>query len=229
MVSKISYLNTEAFLQESNAFADQVLHPEGDIGSTGTTVHHTHSHWGSPAWGWGYYPQPVYVEPSVGPCNDSKKRENPGLAILVGTAALAVLYPTAQNWAEWSQAKNGMAKVREKLQAVEPEIAAAHPALRATVHSVYQKEMAMLDHLRTDARNGFCLKGVLVASLAAVSYTAWIGSPISIIPILGGLAATGAMIWRSGIRSIQNEVKSEARELQIAVSQAARVLDTING
>lgn len=231
MVSKLSYLNTEAFLQESNAFAEQVMHPEGNTGSTGTTVHHhhTHSHFGGPAWGWGggwgYYPQPIYVG-SSGSRREGKK-DNTFIAVLAAGAALIALYPTAQNWAEWSQASNGMDKVREKLQAVKPEIVEAHPALKNSVQAVYQKEMALLDHLRTDARNGFCWKGLLIASLSAVSYTAWFALPIPPVAIAGGVLATGAMIWRSGIRSIDNEVKRDAKELQIAVDQAAHVLETI--
>jgi hypothetical protein len=232
MLSKLSYLNTEAFLQESKAFAEQVQHPDGGTGSSGTTVHHhhTHSHFGSPAWGWGggwgYYPQTVYVG-SSGSSRREEKKDSTLIAVLAAGAALIVLYPTAQNWAEWSQATNGMAKVREKLRAVQPEIANAHPALRNTVHAVDQKEMALLDHLRTDARNGFCWKGLFFASLSAASYMAWYAMPIPPVAIAGGVLSVGAMIWRSGIRSIENEVQQDARELQIAVDQAAKVLDTI--
>lgn len=224
----ISKFYTEKFLDDSRMLANDILLPNSKNHSLEKTVHHHHSHthWGSPFWGsWGYYPQPVYIGTPCG--TQRQKEENRWMAIPVAIAALAMLFPAAQNWAEWNMANRKILNLRETMEGVRLEIENSPRDVQNAVREVLNRQTALLDHMRKEARNGFFLKGILIGSLAGgtLSIAGLVTS--AALPIVCGVTAITsitAMIWRSGIRSIDNETQTRAKELSISTERASRIL-----
>lgn len=237
MVSRLDYLNTSTALAEASGFAHQIIRPaQSGSGSSHSTVRHEHYHWGSSP-GWGYYPQPAYCGPSIGGSSQSeRKNDHSWVAIPAAIIALGTMYFIGQNHAEWSQAKAGMAKLQQKNRVVKDEINNAHPALKSSVQAVFQKQMAILDHIRSNAATGLLLKGILFASVIATGVGGLASGgyffAATLEPLLGyGCASsflTGcAMLYRAGFSSMDTVLQEEGRELQIAVNQAAGVLNEV--
>ena len=150
MVSRLSYINTDAVLENASAFANNILTPQ----AASTPVRrHEHYHWGSP--GWGFFPQPVYQPVYYGDTVSlSSKKDYTWVAIPAAVIAFVTMYCIGQNHAEWSQAKAGMAKLQHSYRAVQSELSQAHPALKSTVKSVFEKQMSILDRVRGEAATG---------------------------------------------------------------------------
>ena len=219
---------TEKFLDDSRILANNILLPDSKNNSTRTTVHHHHSHthWGSPFWGsWGYYPQPVYIAAPYGAKRE--KEDNRWIAIPVAIAALAMLFPAAQNWAEWNVAERELVNLRYSMQNVRSEIESSPRDIQNAVREVFNRRTALLNYMSKEARGGFFIKGILIGSLAGgtLSIAGLVTS--AALPIVCGVGAAtsiAAMIWRSGIRSIDNETQTKAKELSIATERASRIL-----
>ena len=225
MAFKISCVNTDAALTDARDFADQILHPEPSSGSSHTTtVHHDHYHWGSPFWGWGYYPQPAYYG-GGSPSSSSRERNFSWVAIIAAPIALGSMYFMGQNHAEWSQAKHKLSKLQSKQMEVQTETSSYLP-LQQSMQSVFSKQMQILDQMRNRAANGLLFKGVFLASVVA----AGIGGLVSSLPLLGtataGAFLTGcAMLYRTGFRSQDITLQEDARDLKTAVRSAEHILN----
>jgi len=238
MVSRINYLQTDTALAEAGSFADEMLHAgNGGSSSNTTTVRHDHVHWGSPGWvgGWGYHPYPVYSVPS-GRGSNEEKRDRSWVAIPAAIIALGTLYFIGQNHAEWVQAKLGIAKLEMKAKTVSEELSHAHPALKTTVNSVFQKQRALLERIRSDAAKGLMLKVIFVSSVIATGVgglaTGGYLFAASLEPLLAygsisSFLSAAALIYRDGFSSRDTVLKQEAQELQIAVRQAGGVLNEL--
>jgi hypothetical protein len=220
MVSRLSYINTDAVLENAGTFAKNILTPQT---SSSQVRRHEHYHWGSP--GWGFFPQPIYYGDSV---SLSRKKDYAWVAIPAAIIAAVTMYCIGQNHAEWSQAKAGMAKLTQSYRVVQSELSQAHPALKSIVKSVFEKQMGILDRVRSDAATGLFLKAILVTAVIV----AGIGGIVALPPLLifGALSAFAigcAMLYRSGFSSKDQTIRLEAQELLTSVNQASRVMNEI--
>lgn len=77
------------------------------------------------------------------------------MAIPVAIAALAMLFPAAQNWAEWNMANRKILNLRETMEGVRLEIENSPRDVQNAVREVLNRQTALLDHMRKEARNGF--------------------------------------------------------------------------
>ena len=165
MLSKTSHPNRESFLRESAVFASEVLKPlENEKLSEPTPYHHqTHPNFGrfSGCRGGGS---------SDADLGAPESRGMGVIAVFTTLVALVALYPTVQNWSEWSQTQNEISRVQAKIKEVELEIAGENQEGKDSIRAVYQKEIALLTHLRSEARNGFYLKSLFITSLTAISF-----------------------------------------------------------
>jgi hypothetical protein len=227
MVSRLSYINTDAVLENAGAFAKNILTPQT---SSSPVRRHEHYHWGSP--GWGFFPQPVYYGDSVSYYGDSvslsRKKDYTWVAIPAAVIAAVTMYCIGQNHAEWSQAKAGMAKLQQSYRVVQSELSQAHPTLKSTVKSVFEKQIGILDRVRSDAATGLFLKAILVTAVIV----AGIGGIVALPPLLvfGSLSAFTigcAMLYRAGFSSKDQTIRMEAQELLTSVNQASRVMNEI--
>jgi hypothetical protein len=225
MVSRLSYIKTDSVLENATAFAKNILTPQAN--STSPVRRHEHYHWGSP--GWGFFPQPVYQPVYYGGEGSlSRKKDYTWVAIPAAIVAFVTMYCIGQNHAEWSQAKAGMAKLKQSYRPVQSELSQAHPALKSTVQSVFEKQMAILDRLRSDAATGLVLKAILVTAVIV----AGIASLVTLPPLLLAASAVAfatacVMLYRSGFSSQDQTVRTEAQELLISVNQASRVMNEV--
>lgn len=222
MISRLSYINTDAVLENAGAFAKNILTPQT---SSSPVRRHEHYHWGSP--GWGFFPQPVYYGGSVSRSNKEKK-DYTWVAIPAAVIAAVTMYCIGQNVAEWSQAKAGMAKLQLFHRVVQSELSQAHPALKSTVKSVFEKQMGILDRVRSDAATGLFLKAILVTAVIV----AGIGGIVALPPLLvfgslNAFAIASAMLYRAGFSSKDQGIRMEAQELLTSVNQASRVMNEI--
>ncbi len=226
MVSRLSYINTDAVLENAGAFAKNILTPQT---SSSPVRRHEHYHWGSS--GWGFFPQPVYQPVYYGDSVSlSRKKDYTWVAIPAAVIAAVTMYCIGQNHAEWSQAKAGMAKLQQSYRVVQSELSQAHPALKSTVKSVFEKQMGILDRVRSGAATGLFLKAILVTAVIL----AGIGGIVALPPLLvfGSLSAFAigcAMLYRAGFSSKDQALRMEAQELLTSVNQASRVMNEITG
>lgn len=235
MVSRSSFINTESALAEAGVFAQRMLgFKNTGAGSFLPTVRHEHYHWGSPTWG--YYPQPAYyVAPGSG--YREEKNDHAWAAIPAAAIALVTMYFIGQNHAEWSQATAGIAKLRQKNRDVQAELGDTHSALKNKMQWVFEKQMGILERIRSDSYKGLIFKSIFVTSVIAAGIGAMASGgivfaaalePLLKYGIISALITSCAMIYRAGFNSRDDAIYAEAQELEIVVHTAARDLKEVS-
>lgn len=242
--SKYPYI--ESFINDSISFADSVLGPASPSGQAGPTakkmkiVHHHHHHnsWGYTPF-WGSYHHPVYVHsPSCDSSERSDKKKGNALAALpVFLIALATLFPLAQNWAEWTRAERNIFTFRAAHQNAQQEIRdefaeypQAQKQLSHAVRNVFHREVALIEHQQAEAKAGFFWKAAFFSSaIGGAAFIAGIAAApaIGIASAAGAAVSAGAMIWRTGIRSIDDQNPIKAQEIENAALYAQATLSHI--
>lgn len=236
MASRLSYASTDSALRAAHRFANEILFTrQKTSGSSVSTIHHDHYHWGGyPTWG--YFPQPIYCDHLAGGRGRYDKKDQSWVAIPATIVALGSLYFIGQNHAEWSIANDDMEQLRQTNLTVRIELSQAHPALKSSVFSVFQKQMAILEEVRKNAITGLLLKGFLLTSVVLAGLGGLASGGIvfagSLEPLLefGSIStfiAAAAMLYRAGFSSMDRSIQEKAIDLQMAVGRAERVLNEI--
>ena len=133
--------------------------------------------------------------------------------------------------------EKGIGKLNQKMWMVEselrsdnwydhPKTSAAKRDLHNAVRSVFQQQRAILNMKRTDAKTGFLWKTILVGSFTLGAAASWASAPLFLgAACVSGVSSVGAMIWRAGTRSMDDEIKEEARDLQKTIQYAEKALE----
>jgi hypothetical protein len=236
MASKIFFSSTsytDAALAEAGRFARQILNsPDSGMGSS--SIRHDHYHWGSPGWS-GYPFYPAY-NTGIGERSSKEKKDHSWIAIPAAAIALATLYFIGQNHAEWSQAAEAITKLQRQAKRVQAELSHSHPSIKRSVQAVFEKEMEILDQIRSNALIGLALKSALVVSVIIAGIGALASGGVLFFSSCESLLGYGSLsafitscgiVYRAGFNSYHSTLHAEAEELQLAVNRAAWALKTL--
>ena len=214
MISKSSYSNTETFLFRANLLADRMLGTREN-----PIIQHHHEHYGYHGCGG------CYGNSSSG---ESEGNSNKFIGVVSVIVALGVSYTIVQKWTEFSQVKAEISDTNALESDISKELTGD---LKEAVDQVFIKQMALLTHLKTDARNELCIRSVFATSLmllGAACLTA-VAAPLTTTALVFGAISGSALLWRHGVQSVDVKLSGEAKELRFVIDKASVVFhDMLN-